>query len=138
MSMETERARGRLFQRPEKPRPIRITSRDIALMTNIARLRLASAAQLAALDGGSQQNVARSLLSLWENEYLERPVAQIDSRRRENGSRSVIYGLTRKGAGYLRRQGFDMNRRLLDGIDNERGAGWRFIEHSIGISEFTD
>jgi hypothetical protein len=136
MSMEAQRERGRLFQRPEKPRAVRITFRDIALMTNIARLRLASAAQLAALDGGSQQNVARCLLTLWENKYLERPVAQIDSRKRENGSRSTIYGLTRKGAAFLRRQGFDMNRRLLDGIDSEKGAGWRFIEHSIGISEF--
>jgi len=136
MNMETERARGRLFQRPDKPREIRITSRDIGLMTNIARLRLASAAQLAALDGGSQQNVERCLLALWENKYLERPVAQAVSRKRENGSRSIIYGLTRKGAGFLRRQGFDMQRRLLDGIDKERGAGWRFIEHSIGITEF--
>jgi hypothetical protein len=105
-------------------------------MTNIARLRLASAAQLAALDGGSQQNVERSLLALWENNYLERPVNQIDNRKRENGSRSIIYGLTRKGAALLRRQGFDMKRRLLDGIDKERGSGWRFIKHSIGISEF--
>ena len=136
MSMATQRVRGRLFQRPEKARPIRVTSRDVALMTNIARLRLASAAQLAALDGGSQQNVERALLALWENEYLERPEAQAVSRRRENGSRSIIYGLTRKGAGFLRRQGFDMQRRLFDGIDKERGAGWRFIEHSIGISEF--
>ena len=136
MSMATERARGRLFQRPEKARPIHITSRDVALMTNVARLRLASAAQLSALDGGSQQNVERALLALWENEYLERPEAQAVSRKRENGSRSLIYGLTRKGAGYLRRQGFDMQRRLLDGIDKERGAGWRFIEHSVGISEF--
>lgn len=136
MNMETERSRGRLFQRPERPRSINITSRDVALMTNIARLRLASAAQLAALDGGSQQNVERCLLALWENEYLERPVAQIDSRKRENGSRSIIYGLTRRGAGFLRRNGFDMQRRLLDGIDKEKGAGWRFIKHSIGISEF--
>ena len=136
MNMTPERARGRLFERPERPRPIKITSRDIELMTNIARLRLASAAQLAALDGGSQQNVERCLLALWENKYLERPVAQIDSRKRENGSRSIVYGLTRRGAGFLRRHGFDVQRRLLDGIDKEKGAGWRFIKHSIGISEF--
>jgi hypothetical protein len=47
-----------------------------------------------------------------------------------------VSGLPRRGAGYLRRHGFDMQRRLLDGIDKERGAGWRFIEHSVGISEF--
>jgi hypothetical protein len=27
-------------------------------------------------------------------------------------------------------------RRLLDGIDKERGAGWRFIEHTVSIAEF--
>ena len=29
-----------------------------------------------------------------------------------------------------------MRRRLLDGIDKERGAGWRFIEHTVSIAEF--
>ena len=30
----------------------------------------------------------------------------------------------------------DVRRRLLDGIDKERGAGWRFIEHTVSIAEF--
>ena len=50
---------------------MRITSRDVALLENIGRLRLSSTAQLAALDGGSAQNVSRSLLALWENGYVE-------------------------------------------------------------------
>jgi len=29
-----------------------------------------------------------------------------------------------------------VRRRLLDGIDKERGAGWRFIEHTVAIAEF--
>ena len=58
-----ERA-GRLFVRPEVPRPFRITQRDLGLLANLARLRLASGEQLAALDGGSVQNVSRSLLAL--------------------------------------------------------------------------
>jgi hypothetical protein len=29
-----------------------------------------------------------------------------------------------------------MERSLLDGIDKKRGAGWRFIDHSVGISDF--
>jgi len=52
------------------------------------------------------------------------------------GSRPVIYGLTRKGAALLRRYGYDVRRRLLDGIDKERDAGWRFVEHSVSIAEF--
>jgi hypothetical protein len=113
-----------------------MTSRDVLLMTNLARLRLASSAQLAALDGGSKQNVERALLGLWENGYLERPLAQAVGRKLENGSRPLVYGLGRKGAAFLRQQGFDVRRRLLDGIDKERSAGWRFIEHSVAISEF--
>jgi DNA-binding transcriptional ArsR family regulator len=135
--METlVRERRRFFERPEEPRALRITSRDIQLLRNIARLRLASAAQLAALDGGSAQNVSRALLALFENGYVERPVAQVASRLLYEGSRPTIYGLTRKGAVLLRQHGEDVRRRLLDGIDKERGAGWRFIEHTVAIAEF--
>jgi hypothetical protein len=99
-------------------------------------MRLASTSQLTALDGGSGQNVARSLLALFENGYVERPVAQVASRLLNEGSRSTIYGLTRKGAALLRRNGEDIRRRLLDGIDKNRGAGWRFIEHTVSVAEF--
>src|SRR5438045_8206172 len=117
------RARRRFFERPHQPRQIRITPRDIALLQNIARFRLASTAQLAALDGGSAQNVSRALLALWENGYVERPEAQVSSRYLYEGSRPAIYGLTRKGATLLREHGLDVRRRLLDGIDKEHGAG---------------
>jgi hypothetical protein len=115
---------------------MRLTGRDVALLQNIARLRLAASAQLAALDGGSAQNVSRSLLALWENGYVERPEAQVASRFLYEGSRPAIYGLTRKGAALLREHGLDVWRRLLDGLDKEQAAGWRFIEHTVSISEF--
>jgi DNA-binding MarR family transcriptional regulator len=135
--METVvRERRKLFERPDEPRAMRVTPRDVALLGNIGRLRLASGAQLAALDGGSAQNVSRSLLALWENGYVERPEAQAASRLLYEGSRPVIYGLTRKGAALLRRYGHDVRRRLLDGIDKERDAGWRFVEHTVSIAEF--
>src|SRR5665213_3894695 len=135
--METlVRERRRFFGRPAEPRAMRITQRDIELLRNISRLRLASAAQLAALDGGSAQNVTRALLALFENGYVERPVAQVASRLLYEGSRPTIYGLTRKGASMLRQHGEEVRRRLLDGIDKERGAGWRFIEHTVSIAEF--
>lgn len=130
------RERRRFFQRPEEPRPLRITHRDLELLRNISRLRLASASQLAALDGGSAQNVSRALLALFEHGYVERPIAQVASRFLYEGSRPTIYGLTRKGAALLRKHGEDVRRRLLDGIDKERGAGWRFIEHTVAVSEF--
>ncbi|UPJ50373.1 replication-relaxation family protein [Bradyrhizobium sp. 200] len=134
--MEAKRSRGKLFTRPENPREISITDRNVAHLRNLSRLRLCSTAQLAALDGGSSQKVERALLGLWENGYIERPESQVTSRRKEKGSRPLIYGLSRKGASYLRRHGFEVTRPLLDGIDKHKAAGWRFIEHSVGISGF--
>ncbi|MBR1226898.1 replication-relaxation family protein [Bradyrhizobium sp. AUGA SZCCT0176] len=134
--MEAKRSRGKLFTRPEKPREISITDRNVAHLKHLSRLRLCSTAQLAALDGGSSQKVERALLGLWENGYIERPESQVTSRRKEKGSRPLIYGLSRKGASYLRSHGFEVTRPLLDGIDKHKAAGWRFIEHSVGISGF--
>src|SRR5947207_14756902 len=134
--MPAMKERRKFFERPEEPRPLRITARDIAILQNIGRFRLASAAQLAKLDGGSAQNVSRALLALFENGYVERPVAQVASRLLHEGSRPTIYGLTRRGAALLRQHGEDVRRRLLDGIDKERGAGWRCIEHTVSIAEF--
>lgn len=130
------RARGRLFERPAQPRPIRITERDLGLLRNLSGLRLASADQLAALDGGSAQNVSRALLALWEHAYVERAIGQVQSRLLYKGSYPTIYGLTRKGAWLLRKHGYQVRRRLLYEIDNQRNAGWRFIEHRVEITAF--
>ena len=135
--METVvRERGRLFERPAQPRALRITDRDFELLHNLARLRLASVTQLAALDGGSEQNVSRSLLALWENQFVERVVGQVESRLLYKGSYPTIYGLTRKGAWLLRKNGYEVRRRLLYEIDKQRDAGWRFIEHRVEITAF--
>jgi hypothetical protein len=130
------RERGRLYERPAQPRALRITDRDLDLLRNLSRLRLASVAQLAALDGGSEQNVSRELLALWENEYVERTIGQVESRLRYKGSYPTIYGLTRKGAWLLRKNGYEVRRQLLYEIDKQRKAGWRFIEHRVEITAF--
>jgi hypothetical protein len=130
------RVRGRLFQRPETPRPFRLTERDLRLLANLERLRLASGEQLAALDGGSPQNVSRALLALWENDYVERLLGQMETRVLYKGSFPLIYGLTRPGAWLLRKHGYEVRRRVLYETDKQRQAGWRFIEHRVDITEF--
>lgn len=131
-----ERQRGRLFERPLRPRELHIRQRHLAILANLAELRLAHAGQLAALDGGSEQNVSRELLALWEHQYVERLLGQLDSRFLYSGSLPICYGLSRKGARLLRKHGHHVARRLLDRIDKERDAGWRFIEHRVKISDF--
>ena len=105
-------------------------------MANLARLRLASGEQLAALDGGSGQNVSRALLALWENGFVERLLGQAEVRVLYKGSFPLIYGLTRTGAWLLRKHGYPIHRRLLYETDKQRHAGWRFIEHRVDITEF--
>src|SRR5487761_1187497 len=99
------RERGRLFERPERPRELHIRPRHLEILANIARLRLAHAAQLAALDGGSEQTVSRELLALFENCFVERLFGQITNRYLFKGSLPLCYGLTRKGARLLRKHG---------------------------------
>jgi Replication-relaxation len=130
------RAQWRLFERPEEPRALNLTQRHLKLLENLARLRLASAEQLAALDGGSGQKVLRSLRTLWEHEYVERLLGQVATRILYKGSLPIIYGLTRPGAWLLRKHGYDVRRRVLYETDKQRQAGWRFIEHRMDITEF--
>lgn len=125
-----------MFERPSEPRPFRLTARDLQILENLARLRLASGEQLAALDGGSHQNVSRSLLALWEHDYVERLLGQVEQRVLYKGSFPLIYGLTRPGAWLLRKHGYEVRRRLLYETDKQRRAGWRFIEHRVDITEF--
>lgn len=132
----TVRERGRLFERPAKPRELHVRPRHLEILANLARLRLAHAAQLAALDGGSEQTVSRELLALFENGFVERLLGQINNRYLYKGSLPLCYGLSRKGARLLRKHGHHVGRRMLDGIDKERDAGWRFIEHRVEISDF--
>jgi DNA-binding MarR family transcriptional regulator len=130
------RERGRLFVRPDQPRELRIKPRHLDILENVGRFRLATAAQLAALDGGSEQNVSRELLALWENGYVERVASQAVSRQLYAGSQSTVYGLTRKGAALLRRNGAEVRRRTLDTIDKTNRAGWRFVEHKVDTTAF--
>src|ERR1019366_4862995 len=49
------------FERRKTPPSFQFTNRDLSLLAHIARHRLVSSELLAALDGGSEQNVLRSL-----------------------------------------------------------------------------
>ncbi len=78
----------------------------------------------------------RSLLTLWEHDYVERLLGQVEQRVLYKGSFPLIYGLTRPGAWLLRKHGYEVRRRLLYETDKQRRAGWRFIEHRVDITEF--
>jgi hypothetical protein len=130
------RERRRFFERPAQPRPLRITGRDLALLGNLARFRLASSAQLAMLDGGSEQNVSRALLALWENRYVERPEVQVATRLLHKGSRPIIYGLTRKAARLLRDHGWTFGTGSSMALIKSAVQGGDSSNNTVAIGEF--
>src|ERR1700680_584711 len=135
MEMETlAKPRARLFRRSDAPRMMTLTRRDLNLLAHVARHRFLTSAQLAALDGGSFQNVLRSLRVLFDHQYLDRPKAQIASIV-DGGPQPLVYGLGPKGAHALREQGHKINNRV-DWTEKNKRAGAIFIEHTFEIAGF--
>src|SRR6266850_107221 len=93
--------RAKRFRRVENPKPIDLTARDLTVLAHLARHRFLSSRHLAALDGGSLQNVLRMLRSLFDHGYIDRPPAQL-ARLPEGGPQPMVYGLAKKGAAALR------------------------------------
>jgi hypothetical protein len=84
------------------------------------------------LDGGSEQNVLRSLRTLFDRGYLDRPQAQL-AHVPVTGPRPMVYGIGRRGAQTLQRlrQGSD-----TDWTERNKRAGAKFIEHTLATADF--
>jgi protein involved in plasmid replication-relaxation len=132
--MNTTITRAKRFARRDDPSPFQLTDRDLRLLAHVARHRFLSSAHLAALDGGSPQNVLRCLRVLFDHEYLDRPTAQKVSLS-EEGPRPFVYGLGKKGARALRALGHRLDD-ALDWTEKNKRAGAIFIEHTLEVADF--
>ena len=126
--------RRKRFQRSDAPIPMQLTKRDLHLLAQVGRHRFLSSAQLAALDGGSRQNVSRCLRALFDHGYLDRPKAQLAAMPIE-GPQALVYGLAPKGARALREYGHRLNGRG-DWTEKNKRAGAIFIEHTLAVADF--
>lgn len=135
--MDTEaltRPRAKLFHRADMPKGMELTTRDLTLLAYVARHRFLSSAHLAALDGGSPQNVLRCLRALFDHGYLDRPKAQLATLQDE-GPRPFVYGIGQKGARTLREYGHRIDARVDWSLKNKR-SGAIFLAHTLGIADF--
>jgi DNA-binding PadR family transcriptional regulator len=127
-------SRRKRFERSTAPMPMQLTGRDLQLLAHVGRHRFLSSAQLAALDGGSPQNILRVLRALFDHGYLDRPKAQLATVP-ILGPQAMVYALTPKGSRALREYGH-----RLGGAGNwterNKRAGAVFIEHTLAIAEF--
>jgi DNA-binding Lrp family transcriptional regulator len=120
------------FTRSEKILPLRLTDRDQQILQNVYRHRFLRSDKIAALVGGSQQQVTRRLQRLFHHAYLERPKCQIDYYK--SGSRRIAYGLGGRGASWLRRE---LSLPFRDSDWNAKNrVGKLFLEHALMVSDF--
>jgi Replication-relaxation len=126
--------RRKRFQRAAAPTPMQLTERDLQLLAAVGRHRFLSSAQLAALDGGSPQNVLRCLRALFDHGYLDRPKAQLAAVPVE-GPQAMVYGLAPKGARALREYGHHVSGEG-DWTEKNKRAGAVFIEHTLAVAGF--
>ena len=134
MNTIAEKPRAKRFERRDEPTGFRLTDRDIAIMAHVARHRFLSSQHLAALDGGSEQNLLRCLRVLFDHSYLDRPYAQL-AHIPVSGPRPMVYGLARRGAQALREHYRHMSERS-DWTERNKRAGASFIGHTLAIADF--
>ena len=132
--MSTVNIRRPRFRRETTAIPaMKMTARDLEILRCIAMHRFLRSSHIAALAGGSAQQVLRRLQLLYHHGYLERPAAQIDYYHR-GGSQEMVYGLASRGAGRLRRD-LDMPFSRMDWSGKNQRAGRLFLEHALMVSD---
>jgi hypothetical protein len=127
-------ARQKRFHRSETPPPFQLTERDLRLIAHVAHHRFLSSAHLIALDGGSPQNVLRSLRVLYDHGLLDRPIAQ-KVMLLDEGPRPFVYGLGKKGARVLREHGHRIDAGV-DWTEKNKRAGLVFLQHTLELADF--
>src|SRR5665213_199395 len=121
------------FKRAATVAPIQLTERDRAIIRLIHRHRFLRSHHIAALLGGSEQQIVRRLQLLFHHGYLERPRAQIKFVER-GGSQPLTYGLGNKGGVLLRRElGIALDSAAWS--EKNHVVGRVFLEHALLVSE---
>jgi hypothetical protein len=128
-----EKPRSPRFKRIVTVAPIQLTDRDRDIIRLDHRHRFLRSHQIAALLGGSEQQIVRRLQLLFHHGYLERPRAQIQYYER-GGSQAIAYGLGNKGGALLRREfGIAVNSDVWN--EKNHAVGRVYLEHALLVSE---
>lgn len=123
------------FKREGDAPRIDLTEDDIAILRHVFRHRFIRADDLYRLFGDrSPDKLSRRLTRLYRNQFLDRPIAQVD-RFREGGSRALVYGLDNAGARYLKETlGVAIN--SADWKARNRTYTRDNLDHTLSISRF--
>ena len=114
---------------------IELTDDDIEILRRVFRYRFVRADDLYRLLGHrSSDKVSRRLVRLYRNQYLDRPIAQVD-RYREGGSRAIVYGLDNAGARFIAES---LGLSVTSGEWKSRNRSYtrENLDHTLSITRF--
>src|SRR5579862_7177181 len=120
------------FERDPNVAPIDVTERDREIIRQVHRHRFLRSSHIAALVGGSHQQLLRRLQLLYHHGYVERPRCQLDFYY-QPGSREIVYGLGDKGGAILSQEGVAYSDCRWS--DKNRAVGRVQLEHWLLVSE---
>lgn len=118
------------LSRPANPPPFRLTARDVAILSAVARFRFLSAPQIVRLIGGSEHALAVRLKHLFYHRLLDRPRHQHANLVFffDEGNHPLVYGLGTKGAAVLFERGMAIDAKLDWTMKNRRATA-AFLAH---------
>ena len=131
--MDAMESRIHRFKRASPVAPLQLTARDRLIIRLVHRHRFLRSAQIAALIGGSQQQILRRLKLLYHHGYLERPRAQLQYYER-GGSKSIAYGLGNKG-GVLLKQELGIAVHHDSWNEKNHVIGRVYLEHTLFVAD---
>ena len=119
------------FSRSEETDPLKLTSRDLELIRDVAEFRFLNTEQILALHEGSQRNLMARLTLLYHHGYLDRPKIQ---KTKHLASNHVVYSLERRGAEELSKNA-DEREGMLRRVREVQHTS-ALIAHALMISQF--
>lgn len=123
------------FRRVGVASPIRLTEDDIAILRHVYRHRFIRADDIYRLFAWrSADKLSRRLTWLYRNQFLDRPVAQID-RFKLGGSQSFVYGIDSGGARFLREHD-GTSIRHTDWKARNREYTRENLDHTLAVTRF--
>ena len=123
------------FRREGESPGMALTPDDIAILRHVYRHRFVRADDLYRLfPERSESRISRRLTALYRNEYLDRPIAQVD-RFREGGSSSLVYGLDARGARYLKEHE-NVAIGVADWKARNRSYTRQNLDHTLAVASF--
>jgi hypothetical protein len=123
------------FRREGEVPRIELTDDDIEIIRHVYRHRFIRADDLYRLFADrSPDKLSRRLTRLFRNQFLDRPIAQVD-RFHEGGSRALVYGLDTGGARYIK-ETLNVSISSADWKARNRSYTRENLEHTLSISRF--